>query len=87
LADSLVGITLRERESRPWLARSEGISIQRKRSDMKEEIVVKEQRPEPRKEPFFARFLEPQEALEVQTGVKAGRTLKYPSDTDEWDDL
>ena len=54
---------------------------------MKEEIVVKEQRPEPRKEPFFARFLEPQEALEVQTGVKAGRTLKYPSDTDEWDDL
>jgi len=45
---------------------------------------VKEQRPEP-KVPFFVRFLEQQEALAVQTGVKAGRTLKFPSDTDEDD--
>lgn len=41
--------------------------------------------------PFFARFLETQEATEgeqfpqVKTGVKAGMTLKYPSDRDEWD--
>ena len=53
---------------------------------MKEEVVVKEQKPEPRKDPFFVRFLEQQEALEVQTGVKAGRTLKYPSDGDETGD-
>jgi hypothetical protein len=48
---------------------------------------VKEQQPKPVPPPFFVRFLEQQEALTVQTGVKAGRTLKYPSDTDEWDDL
>jgi len=41
--------------------------------------------------PFFARFLETQEASEgeafpqVKTSVKAGQTLKYPSDRDEWD--
>jgi hypothetical protein len=47
---------------------------------------VKEVQPKPDPTPFFVRFLEQQEALAVQTGVKAGRTLKYPSDTDEWDD-
>jgi len=40
------------------------------------------QKPKTGKQPFFARFLERQE-LEKVTG---GRTLKYPSDTDEWDD-
>jgi len=45
---------------------------------MKEQ--VKEQ---PNPAPFFVRFLEQQEALSVETGVKAGRTLKYPSDSDE----
>ncbi|MSR63530.1 MAG: microviridin/marinostatin family tricyclic proteinase inhibitor [Planctomycetes bacterium] len=37
-------------------------------------------------QPFFVRFLEQQQALAVQTDVKAGRpnyTLKYPSDSDE----
>ena len=36
--------------------------------------------------PFFVRFLEQQQALAVQTDVKAGRppqTQKYPSDGDE----
>ncbi len=36
--------------------------------------------------PFFVRFLEQQEALAVNTDVKAGKpnyTLKYPSDGDE----
>jgi hypothetical protein len=36
--------------------------------------------------PFFARYLEEQESLQVKTDVKAGIifvTLKYPSDTDE----
>jgi len=33
--------------------------------------------------PFFARFLEGQESLPVKTNLKAGRTLKYPSDNDE----
>jgi hypothetical protein len=42
--------------------------------------------------PFFARFLESQEALQVRTDVKAGArdpwppqdvTMKYPSDDDE----
>ena len=39
--------------------------------------------------PFFARFLEIQEEAEdqafpqVRTGVKAGMSLKYPSDRDE----
>lgn len=42
-------------------------------------------KPEPRPDPFFVRFLEQQEALEVKTDIKAGRTLKYPSDSDEWD--
>ena len=49
-----------------------------------EEQVKEQQRPI--QVPFFVRFLEQQEALAVQTGVKAGRTLKFPSDTDEWDD-
>jgi hypothetical protein len=40
---------------------------------------VKEVQPQPDPTPFFVRFLEQQEALAVQTGVKAGRTLKYPS--------
>jgi len=46
------------------------------------------------KTPFFARFLESQESLQVRTDVKAGApgcgkggggpvTLKYPSDDDE----
>ena len=41
--------------------------------------------------PFFARFLESQDSLEVRTDVKAGRddppmvTLKFPSDSDEGD--
>ena len=47
--------------------------------------------------PFFVRFLEAQETLQVQTDIKAGRppggggggggppivTMKYPSDDDE----
>ena len=36
------------------------------------------------KRPFFARFLEEQELSKVKTDVKAGKTLKYPSDNDEW---
>ena len=43
---------------------------------MKEETKEKEA-------PFFARFLEDQEFPEVKTNVKAGMTLKYPSDRDE----
>jgi hypothetical protein len=41
--------------------------------------------------PFFVRFLENQEVLQVRTDVKAGRddppmvTLKFPSDSDEGD--
>ncbi|WP_437620718.1 microviridin/marinostatin family tricyclic proteinase inhibitor [Sorangium sp. So ce1151] len=31
--------------------------------------------------PFFARFLEDQKR--IRTGVKAGATTKYPSDSDE----
>lgn len=38
---------------------------------------------QPSKEPFFARFLERQELTTVKTGVKSGKTLKYPSDSDE----
>lgn len=33
------------------------------------------------KKPFFARFLEGQG--QVKTGLRAGATLKYPSDFDE----
>ena len=33
--------------------------------------------------PFFARYLETQEFPRVKTNIKAGRTLKYPSDGDE----
>ena len=33
--------------------------------------------------PFFARFLEGQESLNVKTNLKAGQTTKYPSDNDE----
>jgi len=33
--------------------------------------------------PFFARFLEGQDFPSVKTDVKAGATLKYPSDRDE----
>ena len=33
--------------------------------------------------PFFARYLEGQEFPNVKTNVKAGQTLKYPSDRDE----
>lgn len=36
-------------------------------------------------EPFFARYLEGQEFPEVKTNIKAGTTLKYPSDRDEGD--
>ena len=35
--------------------------------------------------PFFARFLEGQEFPNVKTNIKAGLTLKYPSDRDEGD--
>jgi len=35
--------------------------------------------------PFFARFLEGQEFPHVKTNVKAGGTLKFPSDLDEGD--
>lgn len=35
--------------------------------------------------PFFARYLEDQDFPRVQTNVKAGLTLKYPSDRDEID--
>jgi hypothetical protein len=34
--------------------------------------------------PFFARYLEGQKSLKVKTNLKAGATLKYPSDRDEW---
>ncbi|HKG20945.1 MAG TPA: microviridin/marinostatin family tricyclic proteinase inhibitor [Blastocatellia bacterium] len=37
--------------------------------------------------PFFARFLEGQEFPQVKTNIKAGRTLKYPSDSDEQMDV
>lgn len=37
-----------------------------------------------KEQPFFARYLEGQEFPEVKTNVKAGMTLKYPSDTDEY---
>ncbi|HYP27545.1 MAG TPA: microviridin/marinostatin family tricyclic proteinase inhibitor [Blastocatellia bacterium] len=33
--------------------------------------------------PFFVRFLEGQDFPSVKTDVKAGATLKYPSDSDE----
>jgi Serine endopeptidase inhibitors. len=33
--------------------------------------------------PFFARYLEGQDFPEVKTDIKAGMTLKYPSDRDE----
>jgi hypothetical protein len=35
--------------------------------------------------PFFARYLEDQDFPRVKTNVKAGQTLKYPSDRDEWE--
>ncbi len=35
--------------------------------------------------PFFAKYLEDQDFPRVQTNVKAGLTLKYPSDRDEID--
>ena len=34
-------------------------------------------------QPFFARFLEGQDFPNVKSNVKAGRTLKYPSDGDD----
>ncbi|HVF88894.1 MAG TPA: microviridin/marinostatin family tricyclic proteinase inhibitor [Blastocatellia bacterium] len=37
--------------------------------------------------PFFARFLESQGFPQVKTNIKAGRTLKYPSDNDEHVDV
>lgn len=33
--------------------------------------------------PFFAKYLEQTEFPAVKTNVKAGMTLKYPSDRDE----
>jgi len=42
--------------------------------------------PKPVQVPFFVRFLEQQQALAVQTDVKAGKpdqTMKAPSDRDE----
>ena len=38
-----------------------------------------------KEQPFFVRFLEGQEFPEVKTNVKAGTTLKFPSDRDEGD--
>jgi len=35
--------------------------------------------------PFFAKYLEEPEFPDVKTSVKAGMTLKYPSDRDEWE--
>jgi hypothetical protein len=35
--------------------------------------------------PFFAKYLEDQDFPNVKTNVKAGMTLKYPSDRDEID--
>ena len=35
--------------------------------------------------PFFARYLEGQEFPHVKTQVKAGQTVKFPSDLDEID--
>ena len=35
--------------------------------------------------PFFAKYLEEQEFPSIKTDVKAGMTLKYPSDRDEWE--
>lgn len=35
--------------------------------------------------PFFARYLEGQDFPSVKTDVKAGATLKFPSDRDEGD--
>lgn len=37
--------------------------------------------------PFFARFLEGQEFPQVKTNIKAGLTLKFPSDRDEHGDV
>jgi len=37
--------------------------------------------------PFFARFLEGQEFPQVKTNIKAGRTLKFPSDLDDHGDV
>jgi len=37
--------------------------------------------------PFFARYLEGQEFPQVKTNIKAGRTLKYPSDGDDSPDV
>ena len=34
--------------------------------------------------PFFVRFLEGQDFPQVKTNVKAGATVKYPSDSDEY---
>lgn len=33
--------------------------------------------------PFFVRYIEEQDFPEVKTNIKAGMTLKYPSDRDE----
>ncbi len=33
--------------------------------------------------PFFARYLEQQEFPRVKTDIRAGKTLKFPSDGDE----
>ena len=37
--------------------------------------------------PFFARFLEGQESLHVKTNLKAGVTLKFPSDREDGGDV
>lgn len=48
------------------------------------------------KKPFFAKYLEAQKTdeqieeekkLAIKTGVSAGRTVKYPSDADEYQTL
>ena len=49
---------------------------------------MNEQVNEPQPKPFFVRFLEQQQALVVQSDIKAGRppedvTHKFPSDSDE----
>lgn len=35
--------------------------------------------------PFFAKYLEGQEFPSVKTNVKAGATVKFPSDLDEFE--
>jgi hypothetical protein len=51
------------------------------KKDNHEKSAERDKQPET---PFFARYLEGQKSLKVKTNLKAGATLKYPSDRDEW---